>query len=127
MNSNKEPLENQFISRIDGNIYNKSNFPPTINEETINNAQIESFKFAAEAFRLNDVIQDTNPLKYLCMEWNFPKEHIKNIFTRLGNSFDTTNEFLNIWDGSDTLMEAWDTYCDKYDIMEPYPFFDIEK
>jgi len=60
------------------------------------------------------------------MEWSFPKEHIKIIFTYLSNNFDTTNEFLNIWDGSDSLSDAWNIFCDIYDCRDPYPFHEIE-
>jgi hypothetical protein len=87
----------------------------------------DAFKLVGEAFGLNIGMRDNSGLKYLYMEWSYPKEVIDEIYYTLGgNSYDDTNEFLNIWDGADTLREAWDTWCDLYDIPDDYPFQNIE-
>jgi len=76
-----------------------------------------------ELMRIDNRVNDTSSLKYLFMEWCFPKDLIEEIYTYMGNSFDETNEFLNRLDGCSSLKEAWDSHTREYDCEhEPFPF-----
>jgi len=113
--------ETHFESRITGEILER-NGRKTLNEDpSPENPQWAGFAFVAEAFRSNSEIRDTNTVKYLYQEWNYPKDYIDLIFEEFGNSFDESNLFLNIVDGCDGNLnqktkEAWELYCDEYDV-----------
>lgn len=84
---------------------------------------LEKFKIAADLFKSNEANKnDKHSLKYLYLEWNFPHETIDMIYDYMGNSFDSTDEFLNILDGSDSIEEAWEFYKEKYDLPDQFPF-----
>jgi hypothetical protein len=109
------------ISRVTGEVLDDSK--KSLNEDPSPDSPIwESFAIAAECFRLNIDIQDQNPLKYLCQEWNYPESFIKELFEIMGNSFDESNWFLNKLDGSDNLKEAWDVYSEENEIHTGFPF-----
>jgi hypothetical protein len=115
--------EDEFISRLDGTVQ-KRNGRKSINEDpSETNPNWDAFSLAGKAYAMNNGILDNTSLKYLYMEWNFPKETIDMIYYYFGNSFDETNTFLNILDGSESLENAWGRYTDDNDIAhELFPF-----
>lgn len=71
---------------------------------------------------MNSEIRDTNSVKYLYQEWDYPKEFIDMIFDEFGNSFDESNSFLNRLDGMDGNLnqktrQSWESYCDENEIF----------
>jgi hypothetical protein len=71
-------------------------------------------------FRTNREYDDTG-LKYLFMEWNFPKDFIILIWEKVGNkcSFDEANDFLRIYDGADNFEEAVRVWLYEIDETDP--------
>jgi hypothetical protein len=61
-------------------------------------------------------------LRQLCETWKFNKEFIEEIFLYFGNSYDETDYFLDLLDGSDNLEEAWEKYKDERDVIDECPF-----
>jgi hypothetical protein len=119
INSDKPLASDEFVSRLTGEII-KKNGRKSLREQPDNNPNIDAFKLLGETFKVQE---DDKSLKYLYMEWNFPHETINKIFKYFVNSFDDTNDFLNILDGCDSLEEAWSVYQQENDLFhEPFPF-----
>lgn len=87
----------------------------------------ESFDVLSEIIANKPNGKHDNRLKHLKCDWNFDTKIIEITFETFDKSFDLSDTFLNILDGSDTITEAWDVMVDEYNINSEYPFGDLEK
>jgi len=113
--------ETHFKSRLDGEIKER-NGRKTLNEDpSPDNPMWKAFSLAGDLFRMNTEKRDTNPVKYLYQEWDYPKDFIDMVFEEFGNSFDESNSFLYLLNGCDGNLnektkQAWEQFCDDNDI-----------
>jgi len=112
-------MNDTFISRIDGRVH-KTNGRRTINEQPENNPNTVAFGKLGITF--NDNMHDSTFITYLYNTWSFPHDLIDKVFAYFENNVDATNEFLNIYDSTDDLEEAWEIFCEKYNSPDTYPF-----
>jgi hypothetical protein len=117
-------MEEYFTSRIDGSLKFKSDFEKVgdfykekkQNLDDFNN-QLKS-SLSSIVYYGSDFRSDTNLVHEKLKEiWNLDHQLLREIVNYF-ESFDQTNAFLEILDGSDDINSAWNEFVDKYNWSE---------
>ncbi len=103
-----------FISRIDGNIKNRSDFPPTINEGGNLPGGLPNIWRTADQLTHDKAVQLT--IRTLSKEWNIDTELLIKIATHFG-SVDESDLFIDYLDSENwDLQCGWEAYCIHRDV-----------
>ena len=101
-------MQETFISRIDGTIKNRKDFPPTINEGGQLIGDIPNiFRTDNEVTSGKNIQNSKIALKAI---WNYSDE----IINKIAEHFETPTEsllFIEIYDEYHNFDDAWRTYC----------------
>lgn len=106
-------MQETFISRIDGTIKNRKDFPPTINEGGQLIGDIPNiFRTCDEVTSSKNIQNSKIALKAI---WNYSDE----IINKIAEYFQTPTEslrFIEIYDECCDFNEAWIMYCSRENI-----------
>lgn len=115
-------IEENFISRIDGTIKNKKDFPPTINEGGQLSENLPNlFQISRDVEYLKNVKNAKIALKSM---YNYSDEIIDKISEHF-ESVDESLYFIEIFDEYNNFNDSWKDYCIRRDIkheMDNNPF-----
>ena len=107
-------MSNTFISRIDGSVQNRADYPPTINEAN-GLLIVPEGEAVPNLFRTADdcthekAVQLT--IRLLSREWNINSELLEKIAKNFA-SVDESDYFIDILDSEDwDITSGWETYC----------------
>jgi hypothetical protein len=102
-------MSETFISRIDGSVKNRENYPPTINEGGVLPEGLSNIFRAADETTYEKAVQLT--IRTLGRDWNIDHNLLVMIAKHF-HSVDESDYFIDILDSESWDIEvAWPTYC----------------
>lgn len=106
-----EYKKDKVVSRLTGEEI-EVGFNRTMHEMPENNPNVKAFGIVAECLRMNVKPLDESLFEILCQRYTYPKEMLRTLFEYMAGSFDATDRYLYIVDGTDekTLEAAWHTW-----------------